>query len=94
MLKKRNRLVIDKVDPKFIRLNIDRLADWEERSEKVAHEVIDGIYSEYRHAVDREINDVDDLFLHDLAREEKLAGEIELSNLLFEKDQAEKRFTK
>lgn len=51
------------------------------------HEMVDQIYDEYRYGVDREINEVDSLFLTDLSRD-RVAGEIELTNLLFEKENA------
>jgi hypothetical protein len=61
---------IEPVDPKYIRLKVD-LKNKEEENEKVkkvAHEVIDEIYTDYRLAVDREINEVDELFLRELAK--------------------------
>lgn len=87
---------IEPVDPKYIRLKVD-LKNKEEENEKVkkvAHEVIDEIYTDYRLAVDREINEVDELFLRELAKQSKEANEIELTNLLYEKDKAEENALK
>ena len=87
---------IEPVDPKYIRLKVD-LKNKEEENEKVkkvAHEVIDEIYNDYRLAVDREINEVDELFLRELAKQSKDANEIELTNLLYEKDKAEENALK
>lgn len=66
----------------------------EKKDEKVAFEVIDEIYTDYRLAVDREINEVDEFFLYDLAKQSKDPEEIELTNLLYEKDRAEENAAK
>lgn len=50
------------------------------------HEAIDAIYHEARSAVDNEISQVDDLFLLNAAKEGRLADEIELTSLLYERE--------
>ena len=60
------------MDPKFIRLqNVDPFAGKPEgEPDPLAHEVIDEIYSEVRFAVDKEISQVDAIFLREAARDD------------------------
>lgn len=53
--------------------------------------MIDEIYTETRKAVDREVNQIDSLFLVEAANENKAAYELELTNLLKEKEEAERK---
>jgi hypothetical protein len=51
---------------------------------------VDEIYEENRAAVNHEIDEVNDLFLVNAAKENKDASEIELNDLMWEKDIVEK----
>ena len=69
----------------------DKLAQNNEGQEKDANEAIDEIYSVVRKAVSNELAQIDELFLEEAANQNKAAFELELTNLLFEKDEAEKQ---
>lgn len=58
---------------------------------KLSHEVVDEIYKETRKAVGREVDLIDSLFLVEAVNEGKAAHELELTNLLQEKEKAEKQ---
>lgn len=63
-------------------------------TDKFAHEVIDEIYTDVRTAVNKEVGQVDKLFLAEAASEKKAVYEIELTNLLKDKDAAERLLQK
>ena len=92
MQKRKRRGKIEEVDPKFVRLTLDDKLEKSknEGQEKDANQAIDEIYSVVRKAVSNELAQIDDLFLEEAANQNKAAFELELTNLLFEKDQAEK----
>jgi len=52
--------------------------------------VVDELYEENRAIVDKEIAEVDELFLLTAAKEDKNASEMELNHLMFEKEAVEK----
>ena len=78
------------MDPKFVRIELDRFLDKFTKNDKFAHEIVDQIYEQNRAAVDQEIEEVDELFLVNAAKENKDASEIELNNLMRDKDEVEK----
>ena len=91
MSKRKRRGKLEEVDPKFVRLTLDdKLAKSNEGQEKDANQAIDEIYSVVRKAVSNELAQIDELFLEEAANQNKAAFELELTNLLFEKDEAEK----
>ena len=89
---------MEKEDPKFLRFNIDEMmknADaLEAKNDQPAFEIIDELYIEGRKAVDAEIDQVDDLFLRYAAKEGRGANEIELTNLLHDREKWETLATK
>lgn len=88
-------MTIEELDPKYHRLKYD-IRDKQAKDDmtKMAHhEIVDHIYSEYRLGVDREIHKVDNLFLTEISKT-RVADEIELSNLLFEKEAVQKQIKK
>ena len=89
--KRRKRVKLEKMDPKYVRFTLDKHLDQFNKTDEHSNDVIDGIYGNWREAVDREIDQVDDLFLAQAAKEAKAASEIELSNLLYEKELVEKQ---
>ena len=86
--KRRRRAKIEEIEPKFVRLNIDPMMQDYLLKETHPHVAIDDIYAESRHAVQKELDEVDDLFLVKAAEEDKTADDLELTNLLFEKERA------
>ena len=98
MAKRKKRGTIEPVDPMFLRVKLldpkikmKIMNGQTEVVENYAHEVIDEIYDEVRVAVVQEIKQIDDLFLIEAANQNKTPGEMELTNLLCDKEEAEKR---
>lgn len=87
MKKRKNKIYIKEIDQKYHRLDFNVAADNENMHNLSSSEMVDQIYYEYRNGVDREIDEVDDIFLHDIAKT-RVADEVELTNLLFEKESA------
>ena len=88
--KRKRRGKLEKEDPKYNRLHLDAHNEEENSKGKCHHEVIDEIYYDVRQAVKHEVEQIDELFLAEAANENKAAHELELTNLLFEKEEAEK----
>lgn len=89
---------MEKVDPKFLRFNLDEMMSKADAlvagNTQPAYEIIDELYVEGRKAVDAEIDQVDDLFLRYAAKEGRGANEIELTNLLYDREKWETLATK
>ena len=68
MKKRKKRGKIEPVDQKFVRLTLDKaVKNVEEGPEKIANEAIDEIYTDVRKAVQNEVAQIDELFLHEAA---------------------------
>lgn len=88
---------MEKEDPKFMRFVSENVGIRDSANlvhEVYAHQAIDDIYDEGRNAVDKEIDQVDDFFLFHAAKHGASADEVELSNLLYERDAWEKNAVK
>jgi len=68
-------------------MNFDHLLKEFQKSEKCPHVVVDEIYENVRKAVDKEINEIGDL-MDEAVEEKKTVDELELTNLLYEKEKA------
>ena len=78
-----------------MRLTIDhKIRQTEMLIGRYAYETIDDIYNDSRNAVNDEIDQVDDLFLLDAAKSGALPNDIELTNLLYDRDVWEKNAIK
>ena len=78
-----------------MRLTIDhKIRQTEMLIGRHAYETIDDIYNDSRNAVNDEIDQVDDLFLLDAAKSGALPNDIELTNLLYDRDVWEKNAIK
>ena len=86
---------MEPVDNKFMRLTLDsKFKNVEEVANKNSNEIIDEIYQDVREAVKNEVSQIDELFLAEAANQNKAPYEIELTNLLHEKEEAEKQLQK
>ena len=86
---------MEPVDNKFMRLTLDsKFQNVEEVANKNSNEIIDEIYQDVREAVKNEVSQIDELFLAEAANQNKAPYEIELTNLLHEKEEAEKQLQK
>ena len=74
-------------DERYTRLTIDHLLKEFQKQEDYPHVVVDEIYDNVRKAVDKEINEIGDL-MDEAVEEKKTVDELELTNLLYEKEKA------
>ena len=93
--RKKKKYEIEEEDPKFMRFGIDHIMKRANDDDGLmAHEAIDEIYNEGRNAVVIEIDQVDDSFLYQAAKQGASADDVELTNMLYERDAWEKHALK
>ena len=86
-----NKYGLPMEDPEYMRNKLDNaIKRMGENSDLRSIDVIDELYQEGREAVNHEIDQVDDLFLMTAVKKGKKADQIELENLLHERDEWDK----
>ena len=77
---------VETKDDKYARYHYDNLINEFQKEAVHPHEIIDSVYEDTRKALDQEMNLVHDIVLQQGVLQNKTLEEMELTNLLYEKE--------